>query len=115
MAKQDEKQRLRRRLQDQSIELASTNHWNEAVETNRQILALGDKARPPLARQREANGMSLVMQTSALVTRSAIQSSAMSAPASTVIMVTFGRPVGRIGREPLATTKTGKPSRSATR
>lgn len=44
MAKQDEKQRLRRRLQDQSIEQASTNHWTEAVETNRQILALGEDA-----------------------------------------------------------------------
>ena len=78
-------------------------------------MPLGATARPPLARQRDASGMSLVMQTSAFVTRSAIQSSATSAPASTVIIVTFGRPVGRIGREPLATTKTGKPSRSATR
>src|SRR5262245_47842981 len=44
MAKQDEKQRLRRRLQEQAVELAATNHWGEAVDINRQILALGEDA-----------------------------------------------------------------------
>lgn len=42
MAKQDEKQRLRRRLQEHAIELAATNRWGEAVEINRQILTLGE-------------------------------------------------------------------------
>ncbi len=42
MSKQDEKQRLRRRLQEHAIELAATNRWQEAVEINRQILALGE-------------------------------------------------------------------------
>jgi len=44
VAKQDEKQRLRRRLQEQAIELASTNRWEETVETNKQILGLGEDA-----------------------------------------------------------------------
>lgn len=42
MAKQDEKQRLRRRLQDQAIELAATNKWDEALEVNKQIMTLGE-------------------------------------------------------------------------
>ncbi|NJK78723.1 MAG: tetratricopeptide repeat protein [Chloroflexaceae bacterium] len=42
LAKQDEKQRLRRRLQDYAIELASSNRWEEAVDINRQILELGE-------------------------------------------------------------------------
>lgn len=42
MAKQDEKQRLRRRLQDYAIELATANQWLEAVEINQQILELGE-------------------------------------------------------------------------
>jgi tetratricopeptide (TPR) repeat protein len=42
VAKQDEKQRLRRRLQDQAIELAATNKWDEALEINKQILGLGE-------------------------------------------------------------------------
>ncbi len=42
MAKQDEKQRIRRKLQEKAIELAAMNRWEEAVETNRQILQLGE-------------------------------------------------------------------------
>ncbi|GAB4435218.1 MAG: tetratricopeptide repeat protein [Chloroflexi bacterium OHK40] len=42
MAKQDEKMRIRRRLQEKAVELAATNRWEEAVETNRQILATGE-------------------------------------------------------------------------
>lgn len=44
MAKQDEKTRLRRRLQEQAVELAATNRWADAVEINRQMLALGEDA-----------------------------------------------------------------------
>jgi tetratricopeptide (TPR) repeat protein len=44
VAKQDEKQRLRRRLQDQAIELAATNKWDEALEINKQIIGLGEDA-----------------------------------------------------------------------
>lgn len=44
MAKQDEKQRLRRRLQEQAIELSSTNRWEEAVEINKQINAVSEDA-----------------------------------------------------------------------
>jgi tetratricopeptide (TPR) repeat protein len=42
LAKQDEKMRIRRRLQEKAIELAAMNKWEEAVETNRQILGLGE-------------------------------------------------------------------------
>jgi len=42
LAKQDEKMRIRRRLQEKAVELAATNRWEEAVETNRQILATGE-------------------------------------------------------------------------
>ncbi len=42
MAKQDEKQRIRRKLQEKAIELAAMNKWEEAVDTNRQILTLGE-------------------------------------------------------------------------
>lgn len=42
MAKQDEKQRLRRRLQEHAVELSATNRWAEAIDINRQILALGE-------------------------------------------------------------------------
>lgn len=42
MAKQDEKQRIRRKLQEKAIELAAMNRWEEAVDTNRQILTLGE-------------------------------------------------------------------------
>lgn len=44
MAKQDEKQRVRRRLQEQAVELASTNRWEEAVEINKQILEISEDA-----------------------------------------------------------------------
>jgi tetratricopeptide (TPR) repeat protein len=44
VAKQDEKQRLRRRLQDQAIELAATNKWDDALEINKQIIGLGEDA-----------------------------------------------------------------------
>lgn len=42
MAKQDEKMRIRRRLQERAVELAAMNKWEEAVEANRQMLALGE-------------------------------------------------------------------------
>lgn len=42
MAKQDEKQRLRRRLQEYAVELATTNQWVEAIDINQQILELGE-------------------------------------------------------------------------
>lgn len=42
MARQDEKQRLRRRLQERAIELAANNRWEEAIETNLQILSIGE-------------------------------------------------------------------------
>lgn len=38
MAKQDEKQRLRRRLQEYAVELASNCEWEEAVDINQRIL-----------------------------------------------------------------------------
>jgi tetratricopeptide (TPR) repeat protein len=38
LSKQDEKQRIRRKLQEQAIELAAMNRWDEAAEINRQIL-----------------------------------------------------------------------------
>lgn len=44
MTKQDEKLRLRRRLQDQAVDLASQSRWEEAVETNLQIISLGEDA-----------------------------------------------------------------------
>ncbi len=44
MARQDEKQRVRRKLQEQAIELAAMNRWEEAAETNRQIMKLGEDA-----------------------------------------------------------------------
>lgn len=42
MAKQDEKQRIRRRLQERAVEAAAINRWDEAAEINRQILLLGE-------------------------------------------------------------------------
>jgi tetratricopeptide (TPR) repeat protein len=42
LAKQDEKQRLRRRLQDHAIYLSTVNEWEEAIEVNQQILELGE-------------------------------------------------------------------------
>ncbi|MFN8568246.1 MAG: tetratricopeptide repeat protein [Kouleothrix sp.] len=44
MTKQDEKLRLRRRLQDQAVDLAAKNRWEEAVETNLQLMSLGEDA-----------------------------------------------------------------------
>lgn len=40
MTRQDEKQRLRRRLQEYAIFLAAQNRWQESVEINQQILTL---------------------------------------------------------------------------
>jgi hypothetical protein len=42
LAKQDEKMRMRRKLQEKAVELAAMNNWSEALEINRQILALGE-------------------------------------------------------------------------
>lgn len=42
MSKQDEKMRMRRKLQERAVELAAMNRWGEAVEANRQILTLGE-------------------------------------------------------------------------
>lgn len=42
MTKQDEKQRLRKRLQEYAIGLATENRWAETVEVNQQILTLGE-------------------------------------------------------------------------
>ncbi|HJZ49502.1 MAG TPA: tetratricopeptide repeat protein [Roseiflexaceae bacterium] len=44
MTKQDEKLRLRRRLQDQAVDQAAKNRWEEAVETNLQLINLGEDA-----------------------------------------------------------------------
>jgi tetratricopeptide (TPR) repeat protein len=44
LTKQDEKLRQRRRLQDQAVELAAKSRWQEAVDTNRQLLGLGEDA-----------------------------------------------------------------------
>ncbi|NJN66737.1 MAG: tetratricopeptide repeat protein [Chloroflexaceae bacterium] len=44
MTKQDEKQRIRRRLQEYALELAAQSRWQEAVEMNRQILTLEEDA-----------------------------------------------------------------------
>jgi tetratricopeptide (TPR) repeat protein len=42
LSKQDEKLRLRRRLQTQAVDLAARNRWQEAVDTNLQLLSLGE-------------------------------------------------------------------------
>jgi tetratricopeptide (TPR) repeat protein len=44
LTKQDEKLRMRRRLQDQAIELAAKSRWQEAVDINRQLISLGEDA-----------------------------------------------------------------------
>ncbi len=44
MTKQDEKLRLRRRLQDQAVDQAAKNRWEDAVETNLQLISLGEDA-----------------------------------------------------------------------
>ena len=75
----------------------------------------GEPRSPPFLRQRDASGISEVTHTSVAPTRSAIQSSAASALSPTSIMLTFDMPGGRIGREPLETTKTLSLRRAATR
>ena len=42
MARQDEKMRIRRKLEEKAVELAAMNRWEEAAEVNRQILATGE-------------------------------------------------------------------------
>jgi tetratricopeptide (TPR) repeat protein len=44
LIKQDEKQRARRRLQDQAIEMAAKSRWQEAVDINLQMISLGEDA-----------------------------------------------------------------------
>jgi tetratricopeptide (TPR) repeat protein len=44
LARQDEKMRIRRKLEERAVELAATNRWEEALEANRQILATGEDA-----------------------------------------------------------------------
>jgi tetratricopeptide (TPR) repeat protein len=44
LTKQDEKLRLRRRLQDQAVDYAAKNRWDEAVETNLHLINLGEDA-----------------------------------------------------------------------
>ena len=78
-------------------------------------LPAGETTRAPLLRQRDANGISEVTHTSMAETCSAIQSSAASAVSPTRTMLTFEMPGGRIGREPLETTKTLSRRRAATR
>lgn len=42
MSKQDERQRLRRRLQEHAIDLAINHHWEEAIDINTKMLRLGE-------------------------------------------------------------------------
>lgn len=42
MSKQDEKLRLRRRLQSHAVDSAARNRWQEAVDINLQMLSLGE-------------------------------------------------------------------------
>lgn len=42
MAKQDEKMRQRRKLQEKAVELAAMNRWADSLEINRQMLATGE-------------------------------------------------------------------------
>jgi tetratricopeptide repeat protein len=44
LTKQDEKLRLRRRIQDQAVDMAAKNRWEEAVETNLHLINLGEDA-----------------------------------------------------------------------
>jgi tetratricopeptide (TPR) repeat protein len=44
LSKQDEKLRQRRRIQDQAVDLAAKNRWEEAVEANLNLLSLGEDA-----------------------------------------------------------------------
>ncbi len=43
MAKQDEKMRMRRKLQEKAVEFAAMNNWAAALELNEQIHALGEE------------------------------------------------------------------------
>jgi hypothetical protein len=67
---------------------------------------VGETTHAPFLRQRDASGISEVTHTSVALMCSAIQSSAASALSLTRTMLTFEIPGGRIGREPLDTTKT---------
>lgn len=42
LSKQDEKMRIRRRLQEKAIELAALNRWQEAADLNQQLLQVGE-------------------------------------------------------------------------
>ena len=78
-------------------------------------LPVGETTRAPFLRQRDASGISEVTQMSTAEMCSAIQSSAASAVSPTRTILTFEVPGGRIGREPLETTKTLSRRRAATR
>jgi len=43
LAKQDEKMRMRRKLQEKAVEFAAMNNWAEALALNEQIHALGEE------------------------------------------------------------------------
>src|SRR5262249_45207888 len=78
-------------------------------------LPVEETTRAPLLRQRDASGISEVTHTSADEMCSTIQSSAASALSPTRIILTFEIPGGRIGLDPLETTKTMSRRRAATR
>src|SRR5262249_40307325 len=78
-------------------------------------LPVEETTRAPLLRQRDANGISEVTQTSIDEMCSTIQSSAASALSPTRIILTLEIPGGRIGLDPLETTKTLSRRRAATR
>jgi len=80
-----------------------------------QCFPVGETTRAPFLRQRDARGMSEVTHTSVTPMRSAIQSSAASALSPTRTILTFDVPGGRIGSEPLETTKTLSRRRVVTR
>jgi len=80
-----------------------------------QCLPVGETTRASFLRQRDASGISEVTHTSTAEMRSAIQSSAASALSPTRTIRTFEVLGGRIGREPLETTKTLSSRRAATR
>ncbi len=44
MTKQDERMRLKKRLLERAVELSTTNQWDDAIATNRQLLQLGEDA-----------------------------------------------------------------------
>jgi tetratricopeptide (TPR) repeat protein len=44
LSKQDEKLRLRRRIQDQAVDMAAKNRWQEAVDANLHLINLGEDA-----------------------------------------------------------------------